>query len=361
MNLCVLLLPGALLPAPIAREVLRAAPNPPFARWLAGAARPTRATLVETEALSHAAHLAWLWRAFAQRGGVPVTAPYTWAAAGGPTLATEVWRARPCHLALSRDHLLLNSLDAAPPTADEIAARSPALRAAAAEAGFQLQELDGHWFLTRKTPWDVAVRPWESQLGATVGPESATGPAALAWRKLLNEVQMAWHVADLDAAREAAGQPSINGVWVDGGGRWERLPPSSFRSLLADSAAVRGWGLAAGLPSTQVRPVQDDWPAVSDPEYPGDRLAVLDDLAQAHRDDDWGAWLAALPALEARIERLATSALAQGAGEVRLVATGREQAACLSITAPGWRFWRRWQTQDAADWLSEDLGSEEQA
>lgn len=358
MSLCVLLLPGALLPAPIARDVLRAAPGPVFARLLKGASAPSRAPLVETETLSQATHWVWLWAAFSGRGGLPVTAPYAWAALGGPRLATEVWRARPCHLALSRDHLLLASLAADPPGAQEIAARAPALRAAAAEAGFQLQELDGEWFLSRKTAWEIAVRPWESQLGATVGPHSVSGPATLAWRKLLNEVQMAWHEADLDETREAADRLTINGVWVDGGGRWQRLPPSNFRSVLANEPAVRGWALAAGLAPTQVCGVQDDWPAVPDPRRPGDRLAVLDDLVAPHRDEDWGAWLAALPALQARVERLAAGALAQGAREVRLVATGREQASTVALTPPGWRFWRRWQQQDVAAWLSEDIDTD---
>ncbi|MEG1832901.1 MAG: hypothetical protein RR240_06120 [Burkholderiaceae bacterium] len=349
MPSCVLLLPGALLPARIAPDVLRAAALPVLGALLNGAQAPISNPLVATEAMAGAAHLAWLWQVFAHRSDLPVTAPYAWAALGGPALSTEVWRVRPCHFALARDHMLLDALADDAPSAAEIDARSAALRVAARDAGFMLQQFDHHWFLTRKTPWPVQARPWESQLGATIGPESVAGESQLEWRKLLNDVQMSWHVAGLNDEREAADRRPINGVWIDGGGRHQRLSPSNFHAVLADDEAIRGWALATGMQSTWVRPLQDHWP--DSPR--GDILAVLPDLLAAHRNEDWGDWLAALPALEARIERLIEAARGRGIDTVVLAATGRETARTVIKTDPGWRFWRRWQAPSLADWLAE--------
>lgn len=352
MPSCVLLLPGALLPAPVASEVLRHAQTPVLAELLRGAQAPVRAQLAPTETLANAAHLAWLWRVIGHRDGVPITAPYAWHALGGPTLATEMWRVRPCHFALARDHMLLESLAGDPPSQAELDARAPALRAAAREAGFQLQEVDGQWFLARKTDWPLKVRPWESQLGATVGPDSAQGEAQLAWRKLLNEVQMAWFAAGLHSEREEAERRSFNGVWIEGGGRLEHLPPSNFRAVLANDETARGWALAAGISAERVRRLQNHWP-----EAPkGDLLAVIDDLAEAHRSEDWGAWLAALPAVEARIRCLVDAARQRELRSVVLVATGREWVSTVVRERIGWRFWRHlpaWQRTALSDWLSE--------
>jgi hypothetical protein len=344
---CILVLPGALLPADLARDVLRAARAPQFAALARGAElAPLQA--LPWDLSPGAAQLTWLWRHFGGEGW-PVLAPYAWRALGGPPLATELWACRPAHCALARDHIALNALDGDPPSAAELEARVPALREAAAAAGFALQELDTHWFLARREPWAVQVRIWDAQLDAAIGPESVSGDAALAWRRLSNEVQMAWEVAGLNEAREAAGRPAINTVWIDGGGPWRRLPPASVRALMSDDAVVRGWALAAGLPEDAVTPLQARWP-----EAPrGGRLALLPDLLPAWRLRDWGAWLERLPALEARIADLIAQARAAGEREVRLIATGAEHARELAQSPAGWRVWRSWREVRLADWLAE--------
>lgn len=344
---CLLVLPGALLPTEIAPEVLRAARAP----VLTGLARG--ATIGPLQALPWelspgAAHLHWLWRHF---GGedLPITAPYAWRALGGPPLATELWACRPAHCALARDHMALEALDAAAPSPVELEARVPALREAASAAGCVLQELDEHWFLARAQPWDLQVRTWESQLDQAIGPESASGAAVLPWRRLINEVQMHWEVSGLNAEREAAGRPTINTVWIDGGGPWRRLRPSTVRAMMCDVPAVRGWALAAGLAETAVTRLQERWPDTGR----GDRLAVLPDLLPAWRLRDWGHWLACLPALEARIAGLVEQARAAGETELRLVATGAEHARELTHAPAGWRVWRGWREARLAEWLAE--------
>ncbi|HPE02038.1 MAG TPA: hypothetical protein PK326_08805 [Burkholderiaceae bacterium] len=344
---CVLVLPGALLPADLAPEVLRAA-NASVLAGLARGARLAPLQVLPWELSPGAAHLHWLWRYFGG-DGLPITAPYAWRALGGPALATELWACRPAHCALARDHMALAALDGSPPSPAELEARAPAVREAAAAAGCVLQELDEHWFLSRTEPWDLQVRAWESQLDQAIGPESASGAAVLAWRRLTNEVQMHWEVAGLNAEREAAGRLTINSVWIEGGGVWRRLRPATVRAVMSDEAAVRGWALAAGLPDAAVTPVRERWPEATR----GDRLAVLSELLPAWRLRDWGQWLACLPALEARVAALVEQARAAGHAEVRLVATGGEHARELIHTPAGWRVWRSWRAPNVALWLTE--------
>lgn len=344
---CVLVLPAALLPADLAPEVLRAARTPVLAA-LARGARLGPLQALPWEQSPGAAHLHWLWRQFGGEG-LPVTAPYAWRARGGPALATQLWACRPAHCALGRDHMALAALDADPPSPAEIEVRVTALREAAAAAGCVLQELDEHWFLARTQAWDLQVRTWESQLDLAIGPESASGAAVLAWRRLTNEVQMNWEVAGLNAEREAADRPTINTVWIDGGGVWRRLRPTPVRVVMSDEAAVRGWALAAGLPEAAVTPLRERWPEAAR----GSRLAVLPDLLPAWRLRDWGQWLACLPALEARVTALVEQARAAGETEIRLVATGAEHARELIHIPAGWRVWQGWREARLADWLAE--------
>ncbi len=80
------------------------------------------------------------------------------------------------------------------------------------------------------------------------------------WRKLLNEIQMAWHDHPVNLARVERGAPPINSLWLYGG--------------------ARGWT----PPSTTQLPLL----------YAG--------LTESHQSGDWARWIEALPALSTFIE-----------------------------------------------------------
>jgi hypothetical protein len=73
-----------------------------------------------------------------------------------------------------------------------------------------------------------------AELAHTVSPEALAGQniagwwpdsdAWLAWRRILNEIQMVWHNHPVNEARLERGLPAINGVWLFGGAPgWQPL------------------------------------------------------------------------------------------------------------------------------------------
>src|SRR6185312_167557 len=138
-------------------------------------------------------------------------------------------RADPVHLAPDRDQLVLM-----PQSLLEVAhAETQAL----AEAFNGIFGVDG-WHLEFPTALRGYIRCPGGGLDAVThdpapfvgGPVFAampTGPDAARLKLLMNELQMLFHTHAVNMAREEAGRPPINSLWVWGGGR---LPPETHVS-----------------------------------------------------------------------------------------------------------------------------------
>ena len=88
------------------------------------------------------------------------------------------------------------------------------------------------------------------------------------WRRLLNEIQMAWYEHPVNEARAQRGLPPVNALWLYGGARrWAGSTTSRVASASAQTHAA---------------------------EAP----RVLTNLDAAHRAEDWAAWLDALAHLD---------------------------------------------------------------
>lgn len=335
--------PGALLPASLAADVLAdvlaGATARRLARRLAHAARGEETTGDETTRLPH---LDWLWRAFGGTTRIPATAPYAWRAlnADGITAARpepQLWFCEPVHFAFARDHLLVVSLADAPLDPSEAQALAADADEAARECGAVLRLLDAtHWFLQVDPSWQLDTVPLAAAIGRSAHDVLPTGAEAARWRKLLTEIQMRWHVHPVNAAREARGAPTVNALWLYGGGVWQPLPRSPFATLLSDDPVLRGWALAAGLaPAALLGPD-------ATPTAKGDALSVWDGLQPSAAVEDWGEWLARLPALERRLEALCERAFGAGFASVDLVLAGGCATRRFTLgTHDGWRFWKR--------------------
>ena len=287
-----LLLPGALLP----REVVRALAEPLAATGLASAL--ARAHLVGDSDAESPPHLAWLADHLFQREAPLATAPYAYADLAGHAPAADqfLWHADAVHLELARDHLVLTSL-AAPPTDDEARALLAAANALAADADVAIARMGDHWFLRAPRPWELDARPLAATIGRPLPAVLPAGRDAATWSRLLTEIQMTWHAHPVNEAREARGEPTVNSVWLHGGGHWAPLPRPDYSSVLADEPEWRGAAQAAGIAAS---------PASATPG--GDNaLVVWTDLLAPRLLQDWTGWIAALRALDQRLAPLARS------------------------------------------------------
>lgn len=90
-----------------------------------------------------------------------------------------------------------------------------------------------------------------------MAPEQAGG----ARMRLLNEVQMLWHMHPVNAARREAGRLQANALWLWGGGALPRAPTiPGGRTLLGSDAVVRGLAQWLQVPWAPLAP-----PAVAGP------------------------------------------------------------------------------------------------
>jgi hypothetical protein len=325
--------PGALVPAPLAADVIGAASMPQLARLIArSVCNDARSVHVTCDG---AAHLGWLWQRFSGCDTAPITAPYAWRAlqTDAPPNDAALWQADPVHFAFARDHMLVTSLtDLAPDEAHALAAEA---RDSTQQAGGVLHVIDRHWFLAFSPPWSLQTTPLAAALGESVQHLLPVGDDSGRWRKLLTEVQIAWHQHPVNEAREARGAVEVNGLWLHGGGPFTPLPPSGLAQVASDDSAVRGWALASGVAPNRVRtggmaPVAD-----------GDQLTDWPHLFTSFKADAWGAWLPQIARFDAWLGGFSEQAFAAGA-EVDLVLCGRRQTRTLRLTAGDrWRPWRR--------------------
>jgi hypothetical protein len=326
--------PGGLLPSPLAADVLAGAATP----WLAEVLTRAYAEPAVSFECGGATHLAWLWRLF---GGVgePVTAPYALRALDADAdLGSQCWHVDPVHFAFARDHLLVAPIGD-PPAPEEEAALAAHLQAAldemAADAAPRLHRQHGHWLLTLARPWSVQASPLDGSLGQPAHEHWPQGADAMLWRRVLNEVQMRWHEEPLNEEREARGGKPVNALWLHGGGRWTALPAKPFACVAGADPVLRGWALAAGLP----REALHDDGAV---DSRGDTVSICRDLLEPAQFEAWGQWLDRLARLQATLRDLHGQSLGAGYDELALVLCGKRQARIIRLRrGDAWKLWRR--------------------
>ena len=135
-----------------------------------------------------------------------------------PQDGEPVWLAELAHLALGADQAMLADPDQMDLRAEESAALYDTVRPLFDGTGFAAEPLD--------------ARRWRLRLPEGLRPATAS-PLAVAgrrlndwwkqdaetrpWRRLLNEIQMAWHDHPVNEARAARGVAPVNALWLYGG------------------------------------------------------------------------------------------------------------------------------------------------
>lgn len=326
--------PGGLLPSPIAADVIAGAATP----WLARALTRAQAEPAVSFDSGGATHLSWLWRQFGG-GGEPVTAPYALRALdAGADLGSQCWHVDPVHFSFARDHLLVAPLDDPPAPAEEakLAAHlQAALDELAASAGARLHRQCGRWLLTLARPWALRSSPLDAAIGQPAHEHWPQGADAVLWRRVLNEVQMRWHAEPLNEERDAGGGKPVNALWLHGGGAWTALPSRPFAAVASADPVLRGWALAAGL----TREALHDEGAIDSRR---DTVSICRELLEPAQFEAWGQWLDRLARLEATLRRLHADCFAAGCDELALVLCGRRQVRIVRLRrGDSWRLWRR--------------------
>ena len=265
-------------------------------------------------------------RALASLFGVGEPAPYAALSLAGepsaPAYAGSTWlRADPVHLRVDHDYLRLHDASALEVTREEADALVASLQAHFAGDGLEFRAVaPERWYvrvpegaLPRTTPLADAIgRDVFGMLPAAGGP--------INWRSAITEAQMMMGAHEVNARREAAGQPAINSVWFWGEGTAPATIERRFARVHANDVIARGLGALSGA---ELRPA----PAkLAEVETTTGAVLVVPDAPAARFDADWFA-----PLGEA-IGKF---------GTVRLILpTGNETVVATLTPASRWRWFR---------------------
>ena len=292
-----IVIPGALPPPPVAAELARLLPQraPLLHAWLQAAT--ARVEGFDARAHGCTPYEAWQLEQAGYRPapGMPVGAGLGPLRAGPAAADGEpVWLAELAHLALGTDQATLLDPADMDLRADETDALLQTARPSIEAAGFAVQPL---------SPQRWRLRLPQGLAPATASPAAVAGqplrdwwsldPAMRPWRRLLNEIQMAWHEHPANHARAARGAAPVNALWLYGG--------------------------AAPWPARPAAPAQ-----------------IATELDEPHRAGDWAAWLDALASLEQHHLRPLLAPSAQLPGQpVQLTLLGADRRADLSLQPRG--------------------------
>ena len=328
-NKAFLLIPGARLPVDEADRIVDSL-SPESRQALeaigegAGQAVPQ---VFDHGCYRRAPHLVWLWKVITRRETLPHEAPWRWLALGGREQAPELWCLTPYTL---KDGRITQTR---PPLDDSTFMQLTfAIEPVFLKAGLRLQIWDCHWFLTRREDWALTATPAMALSGLTPDEALLEGDAALDVRQMLKEVETILTAHPINAERRAKGEPTIDGVWISGGGHEELFfPPTLIRSVAADDDAVRGWANAAGILIERLGRDQGHWPDAPH----GNIIAVIEDLYAPWLAKDWDAWGKALPQVAQKLKQYREDAERFEANIILTVAFGETGAVTLAPAESG--------------------------
>jgi hypothetical protein len=333
MNQLDILIPFALPPAAMARDLLRQCRAPALAMLLGRGrqAAPAQAHDPFSRALPHE-H--WLARRFGLPQAEPDSSPAAAAALmrrlGHAPQAGQWFVLHPAHIHVARDHLVLTDIGQL--ELDD--AQSKKLFDSAAplftEIGHELVYGDARTWFIRADAW-VGLRTSTpaAASGRNVDIWMPEGPGELAWRKLQNEVQMQWFAESLNEEREMRGMKAVNSIWIWGGAD----AATGVQPAYAASFGMNGWMQAFGDAAASG--------AAEIARGSGHRLLLLDPLIEVALAEEWGLWLQRMEALDRDWLAPLLEALRGGAFDaVNLVLTGADRLVQISATRGALRkFW----------------------
>ncbi|MDB5962026.1 MAG: hypothetical protein JWP59_3320 [Massilia sp.] len=325
-----LVVPFSLPPAELAADLVRALKAPNLAALLSRSASFKRSSV--DGAGRSLPHERWLAAAMDLPGpGLP----FATAVMRGFQLdpGADNWLiVHPVHIEIARTHLLMSDMRRINLVESHARALYDSARPYFDEDGHTLLYGDaGTWFM-RAAPlecdWaDLDTASPDATGGMNLTDSMPLGAAALAYRKLQNEVQMLWHHHPANAEREARGLPAINGFWPWGAARGQAAP------FALASANAPAWLAALG---TSVHGPFAAWL-----DQPGRAATFLEAaLIGPALAGDWADWLQQMARIDSELLAPALAAVKAGM-KLELVLSHRSGLVEANVTAMSQRsFWR---------------------
>ena len=294
-----LLLPFAMPPGELARDLLRELKMPSLAMLLARASRSTHQV---SDGFARALpHEYWLARQFnsnaaSNSDNSPAIASSTMRSFNLPAETGTWFILQPVHLHISRDHLVLTDPRQLQLAESDARALFDIVRSLFEEVGKTLVYGDAQTWFMRADEWQaLQTSTSDAACGHNIDIWMPKGPHERDWRRLQNEIQMHWHAHAINEQRETRGLKPINSVWLSGGS--EAKKPSDTDTIFEEVFTF----LNARKPFAALAKKQISINSATDilNEKPQHGLLILDDLIEPALAGDWSEWLMRFQAMEA--------------------------------------------------------------
>lgn len=229
--------------------------------------------------------------------GSPPIAPLSYLQDFGRPPAASCLRADPVHLRADTNGLVLFDAASFELDQDDSRALLETLAEHLAADGWRLQQSHPQrWYLVGEQPLDLVTTALPRRRGTPVSTTHFAGKDATFWTNRLNEMQMLLHSHPVNQARALRGQVAINSIWLWGAGELQPPGEPRYTRLSADNACALGAARWCTVPASNIEPAADRF-------LPGLRLhervlLVLENCRAAAAYEDFGAWEAAVRALE---------------------------------------------------------------
>jgi hypothetical protein len=222
-------------------------------------------------------------------------------------------------------------------------------KAAFGETGHSLEYGDARTWFMRADDWaDLETASPDTAVGMNLMDWMPSGPRSIAYRKLQNEVQMAWYTDPANAAREARGLPPVNAFWLWSGtpaAQGAVVPAQAGTQLIhqepRSSPSVLAFEVPGWLSALSTHKLSTLGGIATD--ISNNTLLVCGNVAAPAIAADWNGWLQQMQRLEAELFAPLLAALMRGeVKDIRLVLSHRSAHAEFTTTALAQRkFWRR--------------------
>ena len=202
--------------------------------------------------------------------------------------------ATPVHLETRRNALVLSDPAALAISAAESSAFATTLAEHLREENILLHAPQpGTWFLSDASTPTMTTSSLGSAIGRDVRTLLPQGKDSQRWHRILTEMQMLLHAHPLNDAREARGLPTVNSVWLWGGGTLPAPVPQPFATVWSDDFIAGALAQHAGCPQAPL-------PARIMPEslIDGAHLFTFEDPEKLWRQGDAQTWSSTVTALE---------------------------------------------------------------
>lgn len=333
-----LLVPSLFWPDPALSEIYRDLPLPALENLLAKCS----CTEDKFEGIE-----AWLCGAFgvAKQHDWPV-APVTLLADRTEDVKAEsgYWiRADPVHLRIEQDQIVLADSRVFQISSQEAVELTSSLNRHFAMTGDEIEFLPlraDRWYLRASKIPPATTHLLSEAANKGINELLPSGVNHTFWRSLFNEVQMVLHDHPLNQAREARGQPAVNGIWFWGGGIMPESQFSPYTRVWSNDVLSAALAMASDTDHAQLPPGAAEWQQSA---ATGSHLVVLLALqGQAQYADAYG-WRENLKELERSWFVPLWAMSKQGRfDQITLTALGEKRSRSFTARRSDFRkFWRR--------------------